>query len=128
MDATAFARLLIQHPEKGLPDIMSEFGLSREDVAELTKQDIVRDTMDKWLRATMRHGWPKCPRCQGRALEYVGGLPAACGVDLLIIQPPDMLRKWLAGRIALGGCCIPLEENWLCADCGVAWSITLDER
>ena len=53
-DASAFVGLLIQHPEKGLSDIMSEFGLSREDIAELTKSNVVRDTLDEWLGKTMR--------------------------------------------------------------------------
>ena len=78
-DASAFVGLLIQHPEKGLSNIMSEFGLSREDIVELTKSDVVRDELDEWLGATMRHGWPSCPRCQGRAQEMTAGLPTHVG-------------------------------------------------
>ncbi len=128
MDASAFVSLLIQHPEKGLSDILSEFGLSRADVAELIKHDIVRDTLDGWLGEAMRHGWPSCPRCRGRARELTGGLPAAFGVDFLILHSPDMLRKELAGRIANEGCSFPLRGNWVCENCGVAWSDTLDEE
>ncbi len=68
MDAAAFARLLILDPEKGLPDIMSEFGLSREDVAALTKQDIVRDkrgwTADLIERVPNKYHLEDVPRCQ----------------------------------------------------------------
>ncbi len=129
MDASAFVSLLIQHPEKGLSDIMSEFGLSREDVAGLTKDHIVRDTLDDWLGATMRPGWPSCPRCQGRAQENRGGgLPDGPRVDILINLSPEMLRKELAGRIALLGCTIHLPGHWVCERCQVSWSDTLDER
>ena len=110
-DASAFVGLLIQHPEKGLSDIMSEFGLSREDMAELSKNDVVRDTLDEWLGETMRHGWPSCPRCQGRAQELTAGLTEPFGVDFLINQSPDRLRKELAGRIANEGCSLPVRDR-----------------
>lgn len=56
IDASAFGRLLTQHPEKELSDIMSEFALSRENIAELTKSNVVRDALDEWLGEKMRHG------------------------------------------------------------------------
>ena len=127
-DASAFVGLLIQHPEKGLSDIMSEFGLNREDIAELIKHDIVRDTLDEWLGETMRHGWPSCPRCQGREKELTAGLTEPFGVDYLITQSPDRLRKELAGRVANEGCSVLVRGKWVCEDCSVAWSDTLDEE
>ena len=128
IDALAFVELLIQHPEKGLSDIMSEFDLSREGIAELTKSDVVRDALDAWIGRTMRHGWPRCPRCQGRAKELTAGLTVPFGVDFLIDLSPDRLRKELAGRVANEGCSVLVRGKWVCEDCGVAWSDTLDEE